>query len=442
MNYRGAVVALLCLLGSIARADQSVTLVKPIYAEVYLRAAQTQKISGMLLRYDDDSFVLKTSTGERSINWIDLTGSSLFTLRARLIDKKKPDDWLNLGEEVWSLGATEQAQRAFDFALKLDPSVKSRIEKIKSTPAGSAIKPAAAATTKTTLTTNASTTSDGVVRYLKSTPEQDAAAIATAKTFANDVSEEMKLKFTELQTPHFIVFTNWDPQEYNFLTTNVEDAYAAVSKQFGIPVKENIFVGKLPVFMFAGQKDFESFAQKYDDMPANDALNGYYAGRSDGTGHMVMWKPDLIHSNGNLKQAEEKWAYVLTHEFTHAFVNRYRSNARIARWLNEGLAEVIAQSVFPRPEAKQRARAMAGANNELIDPIFDDENIPGGQYYPVMQTMVEMLIKKDTPRFIKMFNAIKDGDKTEDALKKYYNVDYTGLENAWRDYMMHPPKGS
>lgn len=442
MNYRGAVVALLCLLGSIARADQSVTLVKPIYAEVYLRAAQNQKISGMLLRYDDDSFLIKSSTGERSINWNDLTGSSLYTLRARLIDKKKPEDWLNLGEEVWSLGATEQAQRAFDFALKLDPSVKSRIAEIKSKPAGSAIKPAAATTAPASTTNASTTTSDGVVRYLKSTPEQDAAAIAAAKRFAGDIAEDMKLKFTELQTPHFIIFTDWDPQEYNFLTTNVEEAYAAVSKQFAIPVKENIFVGKLPVFMFANQKDFQSFAQKYDELPANGQLNGYFAGRSDGTGHMAMWKPDLVRNNGSMKQAEVKWAYVLTHEFTHAFVNRYRSNARIARWLNEGLAEVIAQSVFPRPEAKQRARAMAGANNELIDPIFDDENMPGGQYYPVMQTMVEMLINKDTPRFIRMFDAIKDGDKTEDALKKFYGIDYTGLENAWRDYMMHPPKGS
>jgi hypothetical protein len=441
MNYRAAVVMLLCLFASAARAGESVTLVKPIYAEVYLRAAQTQKISGMLLRYDEDSFVIKSSGGERSINWLDLTGSSLFTLRARLIDKKKAENWLNLGEEVWSLGATEQAQRAFDFALKLDPSVKARVADIKSKPAGNAIKPATP-TTKATSTTSASSTSDGVVKYLKSTPEQDAAAIETAKRFAADIADDMKLKFTELQTNHFILFTDWDPQEYEFLRLNLEEAYAAVSKQFGIPVKENIFVGKLPVFMFAKQKDFESFAQKYDGLNAGETLNGYYAGRSDGTGHMAMWKPDLVRNNGNVKQAEEKWAYVLTHEFTHAFVNRYRSNARIARWLNEGLAEVIAQSCFPRPEAKQRARAMAGANNQLIDPIFDDDNMPSGQYYPVMQTMVEMLINKDTPRFIRMFNAIKDGDKTEDALKKFYGVDYTGLENAWRDYMMHPPKGS
>jgi hypothetical protein len=438
MNYRGAVVALLCIVACIARAGESVTLVKPVYAEVYLRTAQTQKISGSVLRYDDDGFVIKSSGSEREIKWLDLTGTSAYALRARLIDRSKPQDWLTVGEMAWSLGATEPAQRAFDAAIKLDASYKSKVDQIKSNPAGSAVKaPAAATTSQAAQTTNDSSSADGVVKYLKSTPEQDAAAIEAAKRFAADVAEDMKVHWNELQTTHFIIFTDWDPQEFNFLTTNVEEAYAAVSKQFAIPVKENIFVGKLPVFMFAKQKDFQTFAQRYDELNA-DQLAGYYHSRSDGVGHMAMWKPDIIKNNGNIKQAQIRWAYVLTHEFTHAFVHRYRTNVRIARWLNEGLAEVIASSCFPRPEAKQRARAMAGANNQLIDPIFDDDQMPGGQYYPVMQTMVEMLIAKDTPRFIKMFNAIKDGEKTESALKKFYGVDYTGLTNAWRDYMLHP----
>ena len=93
---------------------------------------------------------------------------------------------------------------------------------------------------------------------------------------AKDVGDEMKLHFNELQTTHFIVFTDWDPQEYNFLKVNVEAAYSAVSGQFNIPVKENIFVGKLPVFMFAKQTDFQKFATDYDSTAAADTLQGYY----------------------------------------------------------------------------------------------------------------------------------------------------------------------
>jgi hypothetical protein len=35
-----------------------------------------------------------------------------------------------------------------------------------------------------------------------------------------------------------------------------------------------------------------------------------------------------------------------------------------------------------------------------------------------------------------MFDAIKDGQKTEDALKTYYGVDYDGLVSAWREYIV------
>ena len=228
----------------------------------------------------------------------------------------------------------------------------------------------------------------GPILYLKSTPEQDADAIARAQKVGTAVGQALKVNFTEIQTTHFIIFCDWDPREFNFLKTNIEKAYNAVSKQFNIPSKENVFVGKLPVFMFNKQADFARYAQTFDDLPAGGSLLGYYAGHGDGTGHMAMWKPKVQVQGAQGRTAEEQWAYVLTHEFTHAFVERYKTNRHIPRWLNEGVAEVIAQGEFPQPNRKVLAREMA-LNNLPVDLIFDDEQMPGGQYYPVMQTMVE-----------------------------------------------------
>ncbi|HTL29773.1 MAG TPA: hypothetical protein VL282_11145 [Tepidisphaeraceae bacterium] len=435
MNYRRWLMMLFMSLATATFAAESVTLVKPIYTEIYLRSAQAQKIAGQLLRYDDETLVVKTSSGERELHWLDLTGTSAYALRARLIDKTKPEDWMAVGRLAWSLGASEQAQRAFDSAIKLDSSLRAKVKEIQATPAGSVLRSAAtSATTRAVNSGSSSPDAGAVVNFQKSTPQQDADAILRAQNFAKGVADEMKLHFTELQTTHFIIFTDWDPQEFEFLKINVEEACAAVSRQFNIPVKENIFVGKLPVFMFSVADDFKKFAQTYDELNA-DQLRGYYHSRSDGTGHMAMWKPDIIKNDGNVKKAEEEWAYVLTHEFTHAFVNRYRSNARVARWLNEGLAEVIAQSSFPNPNTKPLARRYAIANDAILSPIFDDDEMPAGQFYPVMQTMVQMLIDRDVRRFIKMFNAIKDGEKTEQALKEVYGIDYAGLTKAWREYV-------
>ena len=76
------------------------------------------------------------------------------------------------------------------------------------------------------------------------------------------------------------------------------------------------------------------------------------------------------------------------------------------------------------------------AEDAPLEQLFDDEQMPGGQYYPVMQTMVEMLIQQDRKLFLKWFDAIKDGEKPEAALKKYFGVDYAGLEGAWKQYIL------
>jgi hypothetical protein len=247
----------------------------------------------------------------------------------------------------------------------------------------------------------------------------------------------MGVTFTEFQTDHFICFNDWDAREAQFLKNNLEGAYATVSKQFEIPVKENVFVGKLPVLMFAKHEDFTKFASQVDRFPVPKTVAGYYMtmvtseGQQTG-GHMAMWKPDI--TGNNVSEAERQWAYTLTHEFTHAFVARYRTNQRIPRWLNEGVAEVIANSKFPRQGVRDFARRMAlkGAD---VSSVFDDNNMPGGEMYPVMMTLVETLIADDRKAFLKYFDDIKAGVDPEEALKKYYNTDYDGLVKAWKKYL-------
>jgi hypothetical protein len=95
---------------------------------------------------------------------------------------------------------------------------------------------------------------------------------------------------------------------------------------------------------------------------------------------------------------------------------------------------VIAQGEFPQRGRRQRAREMA-QSDAPIDLIFDDENMPSGEYYPVMQTMVQMLIEEDRKSFLKYFDALKEGEKPEAALKKYFKVDNEGLIKVWRKWV-------
>jgi hypothetical protein len=272
-------------------------------------------------------------------------------------------------------------------------------------------------------------------KYQPSTPQKDAAAIDAARKTSGEVQHELHLQLRELQTPHFIVFTDWDLSEEQFLRTNLEGAYGAVSRQFDIPAKQNVFVGKLPVFMFARRVDFEHYAEKFDDLPPNNQILGYYAGNGTGSGHMAMWKPSISGGEAQRAAAERQWAYTLTHEFTHAFVDRYQTSRRIPRWLNEGIAEVIAQSQFPQQNRRVYARQVA-SEARPIDIVFDDDQMPGGEWYPVMQTLVETLVAQDHSRFLTYFDAIKAGENPQKALQRIYGWTYEDLVKQWRTYVM------
>ncbi len=459
------VVSIVLLAALVAQAEP-VALEKPVYAEVFLKgtSARPTKVSGNLTAYDEANFTLKVGKEDRTLAWMDITPTSAFTLRQRLIDKSKAGDWLELGRFGLDVGAKDQAQAALRQAVRLDASLKAKVDELL---AGSPKSDAADSETSTSMAEGDSTPDApaqqdrkdeelvknadeaGVpvvqpgrkkgekverVKYQPATPEQAAEAMKRIRAQQEKVAEQLNVKFTEFETEHFIVFTDWDDREHNFLKKNLEEAYRVVSRQFDMSPKDNIFVGKLPVYMFARFSDFKSFALKIDRFPVTQTVAGYYHGNDQGFGHMSMWKPnESLTGSRNIKDAERLWAYVLVHEFTHAFLARYRSNEFIPRWLNEGIAEVIASSQFPMPDRYRIARYVAHDGGDL-SKLFDDENMPGGMYYPVMQTMVELLVKTDRKKFIRMIDDIKDGVDPEEALQKHFKTDYRAFARAWREW--------
>lgn len=267
--------------------------------------------------------------------------------------------------------------------------------------------------------------------------EEAEEAIKTYKLFAEAVGQKLNLHFATLETDHFLVFTTWDPREYAFLKENVEGAYTAVSRQFDVPRTDNVFVGKLPIFMFADKSDFLRFAKDIDHMADAERYAGFYRlNPNTGFHHMAMWKPDLVRAHGDVRLSEKDWAYTLTHEFTHAFIARYRTDVDIPRWLNEGTAEVIAYRQFPIRRVYSFIRILEG-NGKGIRQIFEDKSMASFIEidYHISQTVVETMIAGDPKAFLRFFNDVKDGVDPDEALKREYHTDRAGLERAWHKYV-------
>jgi hypothetical protein len=432
-----------------------------MYVEVYLPSDRKPiKVSGKLVSHDDAGVVIDTpSDGQRTLGWDEMTPTSAFTLKARLIDKASASDWFELGKWAWDRKLDKQARTAFVSARKLDTSLGPKIDEVlKSTPAGPAQKPtppseAAGPATKpandgATAKPDAADGQAGVtqpgykrgakiVPYAPATPEQHAAALEAAKKRAAEVADLLKVKFATVESDHFIIFTDWDPAEHQFIKDNCEQAYALVARQFQQKPKDNIFIGKLPMYMFERQRTFQDFASEADNFGAGGSVLGYFAGNNEGIGHMAMWKPRRAvvgATDAARRDAERRWGRTLIHEFVHAFINRYRSNGSIPRWLNEGIAEYISEGELPTPGYFANAREIAWAPNEDISHLWDDNQMPSGRYYPVMMSLVKLLAEEKPKSFISYFNDIKDGMDPEDALRKHYGVSYAQFEETWRLY--------
>lgn len=424
---------------------------KPIAAEVYVKSAgRATPLRGSLVKSDDKTFTLRVGVGvgvdDRTLAWTDVTPATAFTLKGKTLDRTKADQCLALGRFGWDIGAKEQAQSILRTAVRLDPSLRSLADAVMARPVGAAVSAAASQPTvgnelmkaddAPAPKSPAKTPPAGpVVKYQPATPEQAAEAMKRTREQAGSVQKKIGVTLAEFETDHFLVFTDWDARDYDFLKKNLEGAYSVVAKQFEMDPKDNVFVGKLPVYMLANYDDFEAFARDVDDFAdVNPRTAGYYMGDTRGFGHMAMWKPDKsLTGTSSLDDARRLWAYVLVHEFTHAFLARYRSNEFIPRWLNEGIAEVIAHNQFPTPDRRRMARLIA-LNKADLAFLFDDANRPTGEYYPVMQSMVELLVSTNKKGFLQLIDAIKDGKKPEAALQEIYHADYEQFAKTWRDW--------
>ncbi len=445
---------------------------KRVYIEIFIKGERRdEKVAGSLVSHDETSVTILTTTGTRRvILFSTATPASSYTFKMRFIDRTKASDWLKLGRWAWGLGYERQARQALMQARQLDAGLIAQVDEILKSPLPSAVKPVSPPTSapsrdaepdselmgdenddpaapKQREAKDRTVTGDGlvqqptdaptvVVQFQPATPEQHARAIARSKRRAGEVEKLLRIELETVETNHFLIFTDWDVREHQFLSNNCEQAYQLVAKNFNLNPKENIFIGKLPVFMFKNQADFQKFSEDFDEFRAPRTVLGYFVGRGNGFGHMAMWKPRVgagVNAATDTPDAERRWARTLLHEFVHAFVSRYRTNRPIPRWLNEGVAEYISEQQFPSQNYYGWARQMAIQQVD-INPLFDDAVMPPGEFYPVMMTLVEVLAKENPKAFISFFAAIKDGMEPEEALQKHFNVGYDGLQLAWSKY--------
>ena len=284
---------------------------------------------------------------------------------------------------------------------------------------------------------------DEITKFTSATKEQIAAALDTARKEQQAAADKLKIKFTELQTDHFIIFTDWETRHHDALKKEAEAAYSLVCKAFSAAVKESVFVGKLPIYVIAGPAAYQTFAKEIDSYDVPDWAIGYcWIGKKKGEDadapaetkmHLVMG-PFPTADKDDPAAPPVLWRGAMTRAETYAFIMRYRSNQPVPFWLMQGVADVIADGVLPNPILRQDAYLAS------VDSRFDPTDVITGKRlgpdtHPVMQTLVETLMTKDRKALLGLVNSLKDGKSGPAALDEAYHWSYDAMQTAWRQYL-------
>jgi hypothetical protein len=250
------------------------------------------------------------------------------------------------------------------------------------------------------------------------TAEENAEAVAEYKTFLDEVRQASPtLPWNLYETRYYLFFTDMPQAQIAGYVTYLDAMYTQLCKAFGVPEGKNIWRGKCVILAFVDKENFYAFEQKYY---SHDATGAQGLCHSHGDGKVIM----SCYRGDN----PTFFGVVLVHETSHGFVHRVKSSARVPSWVNEGIADWIAQAVVTsdtevqhrQQEGITRIRQTGSVGTNFL---ADDARIEAWQY-GLATNMVTFLLKLDGKRYRQFIDGIKEGLPPEESLQQSYGMNY------------------
>jgi hypothetical protein len=411
-------------------------------------------VSGLITSFDDNEFELMDAQKRTTkVGWDELPPDTIMNLHDQLVRKGSGDQWFKLGQRLITMpGGRAPAERAFAKAVRADPNLKQQIADAKKNAPNIPLPPPSKESPRLTPTEvtggglPTSSTQPGeptdpskpVVgpqqvgqvdpsQWGKLSPDQMTAAVLELKKFAEQTKQAINPKLTLYETQYFVLYSDLPAADAQKWAGLLDRMYARLAVLFAVPKDTNIWRGKALVFVFAQDSDYFKFQMKMHDKTMAVGTAGMCHTYGNGDVHIAFYR----------QPNELDFAHVLVHESVHGFLHRYRSPIDIPSWINEGLAEVIASDMVPRPGITQASTAKARGDLQSrrdLDKMFEEEHIVAWQY-GVSRTLTEFMIQQNKKGYVDFINGIKDGQKWEDALPEKYGVSLDQLIRAYGNFM-------
>uniref|UniRef100_A0A7C4QMR9 DUF1570 domain-containing protein n=1 Tax=Schlesneria paludicola TaxID=360056 RepID=A0A7C4QMR9_9PLAN len=258
------------------------------------------------------------------------------------------------------------------------------------------------------------------------TPAETAAALQRfEELYARAQAAFPNSKFSRTETRYFLFYTDLPAQQVSGYIANLDAMYDQLCTLFGIPPGTNIWVGKCPIFAFLERSAFVRFEAEFlQHQPAEDVAG---LNHQDSRGHVIT---TCVRGSDPVF-----FAVVLVHETAHGFVHRLRSTGRMPPWMNEGLADWVAQVVVPQSDhvANRLAEALPRlrGTGSLGGDFLDDEGRIERWQYGVAASLTQFLLTTDANAYRGLITGIKEGHPWREALELTYGVTAEELVAAY-----------
>ena len=264
------------------------------------------------------------------------------------------------------------------------------------------------------------------------TDQQQAEFVNKQRKFLEEVQEALPhVEFRLVETEFFMVFTNLPSEQVDGYLASLDAMYRELCLAFGLSNQKNVWCGKCVVLPFSSERDylvFESVVMKNDDARGSQGLC-----HQRGNGEVIF--------AGFRRDNDTVFGSVLVHETSHGFIHRYLSSARIPSWLNEGMADWIANAIMkPRhiPLKQLRSAQLVKQNGGWGD--FLSAKRISFDHYGSASSLVEILVSQDKGgQFREFFKGIKEGKAGEESLKDSFGISYADLTAIYAEYLSRIP---
>jgi len=260
---------------------------------------------------------------------------------------------------------------------------------------------------------------------------QQSGFIEKQSEFLKKVQKEMShVRFRLVDTQFFTVFTDITPEQVNGYVENLDAMYRELCGAFGVSAQKNVWCGKCVVVIFQKRADYMLYETKVMGVKDPAMISG-----SAGLCH--MFGNGEVKFAGFLGESGRYFGNVLIHETTHGFIHRYLSSAFVNSWLNEGMADWVADAIMKDDKVAKRQKqsaqvvlAAGGWGN------FLEASHISFQHYGTASTMVDILLDQNKDgQFRRFIREIKEGSPIQTALKDTFNLTYKDLETLYVEWV-------